>query len=148
MNHALRVLTLAGVVVGAFACKGGGNAEDTDSAFPKRVQKGEGDATADRNVGQLTAGKALVIDLARPAQPGEATLSPCWTVPAENVAFGRAVCVTDGSKGVELTSAHIEFECGVNETRKATSPLSHDGCDAYEIFAYDFVPALYLRVRE
>lgn len=120
--------------------------------FPERVGS-EGDATVSRKVGIFGAGGGdrITIDLERAPANGSANLWACWGVPADTFTFGRAVCVADPHKTVEITAAAVELTCRVNPefgVVKAKAPLSRDFCDAYEVFAYEFQPQLEVRLND
>lgn len=152
MQDTLKMLALVVALATWTGCKQASHKDNNSgAAFPTRVAGGSGDATVANKVGVLGVGQRLVVDLQRPQQPGDASLWPCWAIPVDTFAFGRAVCVSDPRNIQEVTTANVDLTCGVNPdfgNYKASAPLSLDGCEAYDVFAYEFSPTLYLKVAE
>lgn len=136
----------------AFACKPvGKDANGAKATTPKRVG-GDGDAAAAGKVGVLGegGGKSLYMDLAKVPDAREASsLSYCFTMPADDVAVGRAVCKKDPQKSLEITAANVDFVCTGSAsfgTVKARRPVSLDFCASYDVFAYKFEPAFNVKI--
>lgn len=142
------VVLLSFVAVG---CKKSSSNDGGAGDWPKRVDSAEGDATVANKVGTLVAGKSVIVDLERPARPGEGGMWSCWGVPPETYALGRAVCTSDATIATEITVANADKTCGNSVdfgTVKATAPITFDGCASYDVYAYEFEPALTVKVGE
>ena len=149
-------LLLAGLAsLAACRVRDDGNAGRTDGGqLPQLVggANGQGDAAAATKIGTIGQGGGthLVLDLTKQPDNTAASLWACWPVPPASYALGRAVCASDQTKVVELTAANADAACASNpsfQTVAAATPLSLDGCAAYDVYEYKFDPPLTLVVK-
>ena len=147
-----RRLVLALSLLAVPACK---NAPQGDSGLattlPQRVGDA-GDATAATKVGILGegGGSKLTLDLIRLPPKDSANIWACGPVPPDDFALGRATCLSDATRSVEIVAANVEFHCSTDpsfQTVPAKLPLSFDFCPAYEVSVYDFTPGMPLEVN-
>lgn len=153
MTPNVRLTCAALALVAAAACKPAAkNGSTTHADLPQRVGD-SGDATVSRKIGVYGSGGGdrLTVDLERPPAGGSANLWSCWQLPPDDFALGRAVCTSDAHKSLEITAANVEFTCKSNPefgTVKARRLLSMEYCNSYDVFAYEFKPALELRLND
>jgi hypothetical protein len=140
-------IALVATTLSAFGCKPKARDDNgTQPAFPQMTGT-PGDATALTKVGIYGKGGAshIAVDLGRLPPAGSAALYACWSVPPDTTVLGRAACVEDQTKSVDLVAANVDFTCVANPNFpavKAKTPLSPDFCDAYTVYSYPFTPAL------
>lgn len=138
------------------ACSRGDTSSDEQPTnFPARVGD-EGDSTAMQHEGSLgltdgAPAASLTMDLSRPYQPGEAGTYACYSMPADDLSLGSAVCSANASLKAEIKASNVTFTCTGNATFAQATPKTSfnlPGCEAIEIYTYAFTPALHLVVGD